>query len=150
MTGVIGLVAARIGSQDFAIDIGAVREIRGWAPPTPLARAPAYVQGMVDLRGVVIPIIDLAARLGLEPIAASRTSVIVVVQIRDRLAGLLVDSVSDLMNVDAARVQPTPDTGSREPHEVVRGIVEVEGRILSLISLDNVIPADLVPERLAS
>ncbi len=143
-TRALSVVSVRIGAQEFGLDIMAVREIRGWSPPTPLARAPAYVPGMCDLRGVVIPIIDLGARLGLDPIEAKTTSVIIVVQIRDRLAGLLVDGVNDLIDADADRLQATPETGSLEPNEVIQGVIEIDGRILSLISLENVIPVEMV------
>jgi purine-binding chemotaxis protein CheW len=142
--GIVGVVSVRVGSQEFALDVMSVREIRGWSPPTPLPRAPAYVLGMCDLRGVIIPIIDLGARLGLEPIEVSSTSVIIVAQIRDRLAGLLVDGVSDLIDVDGDRLQATPEIGSLETSEVIQGIFEIDGRILSLIALEAVIPADLV------
>jgi len=138
-----GVVAVRIGTQEFAVDIMAVREIRGWTPPIPLPRAPAYVQGVSDLRGVVIPIVDLGARLGLKTTEATATSVVVVTQIRDRLAGLLVDAVSDIINLDPERLQPTPETGSSEPNEVIEGLFEIDGRILALIALEAVIPPNL-------
>ena len=140
--GARGVVAVRIGAQEFALDIMAVREIRGWTPPIPLPRAPAYMQGVSDLRGVVIPIIDLGARLGLKAIEATATSVVIVTEIRDRLAGLVVDGVSDLIDVDAGRLQPTPESGSSDPNEVIEGIFEIDGRILALIALEAVIPAN--------
>jgi purine-binding chemotaxis protein CheW len=136
--------AVRVGVQEFALDILSVREIRGWTQPIPLPRAPAYVQGMSDLRGVVIPIIDLGARLGLKVTEATATSVVVVVQIRDRLAGLLVDGVSDLIDIEPGRLQATPETGSAGPGEVIQGLFEIDGRILGLIALETVIPAELV------
>lgn len=139
----MGVVSVRIRSYEFALDIMSVREIRGWSPPTPLPRAPAYVLGMSDLRGVVIPIIDLGARLGFRAIDANPSSVVVVAQIRDRLAGLLVDGVSDLLEIDAERLQPTPEAGSAETKEVIQGIFEIDGRILSLIALEKVVPAAL-------
>jgi purine-binding chemotaxis protein CheW len=138
-----GVVAVRVGTQEFALDIMGVREIRGWSPPTPLPRAPAYVQGMSDLRGVVIPIIDLSLRLGLGAGRTGPTSVIVVTEIRGRLAGLLVDAVSDLIEVDAVQLQPVPDTGSPESGEVILGVFEIDGRILGLIALEAVIPENL-------
>ena len=141
--GAIGVVAVRIGAQEFALDILSVREIRGWTPPVPLPRAPAFVQGMSDLRGVIIPIIDLGARLGLQVTEATTTSVVIVAQIRDRLAGLVVDGVSDLINFDPGRLQATPETGSAGPAEVIQGIFEIDGRILGLIALETVIPSDL-------
>ena len=141
--GGLSVVTVRIGAQEFAVDIRSVRELRGWTPPTPLAHAPAYVQGMVDLRGVVIPIIDLGARLGLAPIAATATSVIVVAQIKGRLAGLLVDGVNDLIELGRDQLQPTPATGSLAPNAVIQGVFQIEGRVLSLVALDSLVPADL-------
>ena len=94
---------------------------------------------------------DLGARLGLKITEATATSVVIVVQIRERLAGLLVDGVSDLIDVDPGRLQPTPETGSAAPGEVIRGIFEIDSRILGLIALDTVIPADLAdPTELAA
>lgn len=138
-----GVVAVRIGAQEFALDIMAVREIRGWTAPTPLPWAPAYVPGMIDLRGVIIPVIDLGARLGLPAAAPTALSVVVVVQVRDRLTGLLVDGVSDLMTLEAGRLQPTPATGGPAPEEIVQGVFEADGRILAVIALEAVVPADL-------
>jgi purine-binding chemotaxis protein CheW len=140
---VVGVVSVRIGSQEFAVDIASVREIRGWTAPTPLPCAPAYVRGVIDLRGVIIPIVDLGARLGFGDTEANPSSVVVVVEIRDRLAGLLADGVCDLIDLDADRLQATPETGSLEPNEVVRAVFEIDGRILGLISLDNIVPAEL-------
>jgi purine-binding chemotaxis protein CheW len=148
---VVGVVSVRIGSQEFAVDIMSVREIRGWTAPTPLPCAPPYVRGVIDLRGVIIPIIDLGARLGLGGTEASPSSVVVVVEVRDRLAGLLADGVCDLIDLDAGRLQATPATGSHEPNEVVEAVFEIDGRILGLISLDNIVPAELAGRaRLAS
>ena len=147
----VGIVAVRVGVQEFALDIMSVREIRGWTPPIPLPHAPAYVRGVTDLRGMVIPIIDLSARLGLGAAEASATSVVVVAEVRGRLAGLLVDGVSDLIDLDQSQLQPTPETGSAEPGKIIQGVFDIGGRILGLIAVDAVIPEDLaVPEALAS
>jgi purine-binding chemotaxis protein CheW len=143
---VVGVVSVRIGAQEFAVDIASVREIRGWTAPTPLPCAPAHVRGCIDLRGVIIPIIDLGARLGFGDTQADPSSVVVVVEIRDRLAGLLADGVCDLIDLDASRLQATPQTGSLEPNQVVRAVFEIDGRILGLISLDNIVPAELADQ----
>jgi len=142
-TAAVSVVAVRVGLQEFALDIMAVREIRGWSPPMPLPGAPAYVPGVSDLRGVVIPIVDLGARLGLATTEAGATSVVVISEIRGRLVGLLVDGVSDLIEVDPGRLQPTPETGSAEPGKIIQGLFDVGGRILGLIAIDALIPADL-------
>jgi purine-binding chemotaxis protein CheW len=140
----VSVVAVRVGPHEFALDVMSVREIRGWSPPIPLPGAPAYVQGVSDLRGVVIPIIDLGARLGLQAAETGSTSVVVVAEIRGRLAGLLVDGVSDLIDIDPGRLQPTPETGSAEPGKIISGLFDIGGRILGLIAVDALIPADLI------
>jgi len=137
------VVAVRLGRQEFALDIMSVREIRGWSPPIPLPGAPAYVQGVSDLRGLVIPIVDLAARLGLAPTVAGANSVVVVAEVRGRLVGLLVEAVSDLLEVDPSRLQPTPEIGGAEPSNMIQGLFDIDGRILGLVAIDALVPPNL-------
>ena len=103
------LIAFRIGDQEFCVDIMQVREIRGWTQATPLPRAPAYVRGVINLRGAVLPIVDLGARLGLTTGEPSARHVIMVVNQGGRTIGLLVEAVSDIIDVTEDMVQPTPD-----------------------------------------
>ena len=98
------LISVRIGDQAYAIDIMAVREIRGWTAATPLPHAPPHVLGMMNLRGAILPVIDLGARLGLGPASPSASSVVVVAQIGEAQMGLVVDAVSDLLGLDEARI----------------------------------------------
>ena len=106
------LMAFRIGAQEFCVDIMAVREIRGFAPATPLPQSPAFVRGVINLRGAVLPIIDLSARLGFPPAEPTARHVIMVVQVGNQTVGLLVDAVSDILTVAAESIQPTPDVAS--------------------------------------
>ena len=133
-------ITFRIGDQYFCIDIMSVREIRGWTPATALPRAPGYVRGVINLRGVVLPIIDLADRLGLEPAEPSARHVIIVVQTGRNIVGLLVDAVSDIINMSAEKVQPTPDVGSEAARAFVVGVMAIEDRMISLIALESVMP----------
>ena len=87
------LIAFRIGRQEFCVDIMSVREIRGWTPATPLPRSPGYMKGVINLRGTVLPIIDLGARFGLETSEPTARHVIMVANIGGRTVGLLVDAV---------------------------------------------------------
>jgi purine-binding chemotaxis protein CheW len=139
-----GVVAVRLGAQEFALDIMAVREIRSWTAPTPLPGAQAHVHGTIDLRGAIIPVLDLGLRLGLAIGPPGPHSVVVVAEIGGRLVGLRVDGVSDLIHLDPGRLQPTPATGGGEPEAIVQGLFELDGRILGLIALDAVIPAEAV------
>jgi purine-binding chemotaxis protein CheW len=135
------LIAFRIGEQEFCIDIMAVREIRGWHPATPLPHAPSFVVGVINLRGAVLPILDLSARLGLGVVEPSRRHVTVVCRIGGQLVGLLVDAVLDILTVADDQVQPTPDLASEEAAGFVKGVLAVEGRMISLIALERLLPA---------
>ena len=133
-------ITFRIGSQYYCIDIMSVREIRGWTPATVLPRAPGYVRGVINLRGVVLPIIDLADRLGFEPTEPTQRHVIIVAQTGKHVVGLLVDAVSDIINMPADKVQPTPDVGSEAARAFVLGVMAIEDRMISLIALESVMP----------
>ncbi len=133
------LIAFRIGDQEFCVDIMGVREIRGWTKATPLPHSPGYVMGVINLRGAVLPIIDLSARLGLKAAEPSERHVIIVVQIGSRSAGLLVDAVSDILTVTGEDIQPTPEMSSDLERSYARGILAIEKRMICLIELGALI-----------
>lgn len=134
------LIAFRIGEQEFCVDIMSVREIRGWTPATPLPRSPTYVRGVINLRGAVLPIVDLGARLGLRITEPTDRHVIMVAQVAGRTVGLLVDAVSDIIQLTDEQIQPTPEVASDQVRAFVRGIFAIEGRMVSLLELDWLIP----------
>lgn len=134
------LISFRIAEQEFCLDIMAVREIRGWTPATPLPHTPPYVRGVINLRGAVLPILDLKARLGLGEAEPSARSVIIVTHIGKRLVGLLVDGVSEILASDRSAVQATPNVGCDTVSRFVRGIIASEGRMISWIALDDILP----------
>lgn len=134
------LISFRIGDQEFCVDIMDVREIRGWTPATPLPRAPGYVRGVINLRGAVLPIVDLGARLCLGAAEPTARHVIIVVQVESQVVGLLVDAVSDILTVADSMIQPTPDVASDVARTFVRGLLAIDGRMVSFISLDRVLP----------
>jgi purine-binding chemotaxis protein CheW len=136
----IELIAFRVADQEYCVDIMAVREIRGWSTSTPLPRAPNYVRGVINLRGAVLPIVDLSSRLGLGETVTSARSVIVVVRIDTRLIGLLVDAVSDILTVSGELIQPTPDVACATVQKFSRGILAIEQRMINWLSLDNLLP----------
>jgi len=135
------LVAFRMGAQEFCVDIMSVREIRGWTPVTPLPQSPSFVRGVVNLRGAVLPIVDLAARLGFAAAEPTARHVIIVTQIGPQVVGLLVDAVSDILTVTDDLVQATPDVASEMAKTFVRAVIAVEKRMISLIALDHILPA---------
>ena len=134
------LIAFRIGDQEFCVNIMSVREIRGWTPATPMPHAPSYVLGVINLRGVVLPIVDMSLRLGMKPVEPTVRHVIIVAQVGPKVVGLLVDAVSDILSINDDMIQPTPDVACDAVRSFVRGIISVEGRMISEISLDRILP----------
>lgn len=134
-------VAFRLADQDFCIDIAAVREIRGWSPTTPMPRTPDYISGLINLRGTVIPILDLSLRFGFDKTVTTPRHVIIVVQIDDQSVGLLVDGVSDILSVSSGALQLTPDVGADPTRAfVAKVIASDDGRMIRLVDLGQVAP----------
>lgn len=134
------LISFRVGEQEFCVDIMAVREIKGFTPATTLPHAPPYIKGVINLRGAVLPIMDLAMRLGLPSSDATARHVIIVVKVGERTFGLLVDAVSDILSITDDLVQQTPDVACDRIRQFVRGIITVEERMISQIALDTLLP----------
>lgn len=136
----IEMISFKVGNQEFSVDIMGVREIRGWAPATPLPQTPPYMRGVMNLRGAVLPIMDLAVRLGLPATEPSARSVIIVVRSGEKLIGLLVDAVSDILTITPDMLQPTPDVACDRVRNFVRGLIALDGRMISQIALERVMP----------
>ncbi len=133
-------VAFRINKQEFCVEIMSIREIRGWTQETVLPHAPEYVRGVINLRGTVLPIVDLAQRLGLGPTEPTARHVIVVAQLGTQLVGLLVEAVSDILTLNDEDVQPAPEVASDMVRDFMRGVVSIDERMINLVDLGNVLP----------
>lgn len=127
------------GGQSFSIDITDVREIRRWSPVTPLPHAPAEVLGVINLRGSVIPIYDLAARFGLPTTTESTRNVIVVAMHDNQVLGLLVEAVSEILSVPRNQIQDTPDVRSDSARQSVTGVISVGEGMTRVIDLGAVV-----------
>lgn len=130
-----------IAGEEYGVDILRVQEIRGWSAVTPIPNTPPYVQGVLNLRGTVVPIIDLRLRLGMEKIAYGATTVIVVVNTvyggQARVAGLVVDGVSDVCNVSDEDARPAPDFGGSIDVGFMRGMATVREKMVILLDVDR-------------
>lgn len=142
------LIAFSIGEQTYGVEITTVREIRAWNGATPLPNTREYVRGVINLRGVVLPVVDLRCRLGLGQTNANPKDVIVVVQSAERTIGLLVDAVSDILTVTSSEVQPTPELARESNSAFIEGIAVLSERMVTILSMDKLI-ASLVGENLA-
>jgi purine-binding chemotaxis protein CheW len=144
----IQLVAFSIGDQTYGVEITSVREIRAWNGATPLPNTKEFVRGVINLRGTIVPIFDLRARFGDGTTIPTRKHVVVVMAVREKWAGMLVDAVSDILTVSARDIHPVPE-GNVLDTELLRGIVTHEDRMVGLIDLDAVMSGARV-EQLAS
>lgn len=125
-----------LGEEEFCVDIMAVREIRGWTKPTPVPHSPGHICGVINLRGTVIPVVDFAARLGRGQLEARDSNVTIIMQVRDRLLGIVVEAVCDIITLTPDQVQKTPDVGSEALHALFPGIATVDARMVRIVNID--------------
>jgi len=138
----VEFISFAIGDDQYGVDIMAVREIKGWTNITELPNQPDYVRGVLNLRGVMVPIIDLRCRFDQGMTEASPMHVVIVVQIGERQVGLLADRVLDIVSFEAARIQPVPHVAKTSQVEFLSGLVTVDDGMIALIDLPNLLSAD--------
>ena len=112
----------RLGDEEYGIDILRVQEIRSYEPPTRIANAPSFIKGVVNLRGVIVPIIDLRLKLGCEKVEYNGFTVVVVLNVRGRVVGAVVDSVSDVLELSKDQIKPAPQMNSSVDASCITGI----------------------------
>ncbi|TMM54666.1 chemotaxis protein CheW [Sulfitobacter sabulilitoris] len=141
----IELLTFQLGDQEYSLDIMSVREIRGWARTTPLPHAPNFMKGVINLRGTVLPVMDLSQRLGLEARAHTNRNVIIVVKYEDVMTGLLVDAVSDIIALSDDDLQPPPDLSGSPSPNVVRALTLVGDRMIRVLDLAAIVtPSQII------
>jgi purine-binding chemotaxis protein CheW len=139
-------ISFAIGEDQYGVDIMAVREIKGWSEITHLPRQPEYVRGVLNLRGAIVPIIDLRCRFGQGQTEASPLHIVIIVQIATRLVGLLADRVLDIVSFEASQVQPVPRIASGTRVNFLAGLVTIESGMIALIDLPNLLSAQIEDE----
>ena len=142
-----------LAGEEYGLEILKVQEIKGWDSATPIPNTPEYVLGVLNLRGAVVPIIDLRKRFNMESIPYGPTTVIIVVKMRakdkERTVGMVVDAVADVYRLEHDEIQPPPDMGSSVHTDFVRGLATVEGKMVILLETDTLIKFDTVTDRAA-
>lgn len=129
----------RLDGLDYGISIVKVQEIRGWTQVTPLPNSPAYIRGVLNLRGIVVPIIDLRLRFNLPESTYDAFTVIVVVNIGKRLAGLVVDAVSDVINVGDTQRCATPEFDGQTNRQFIQGLAQIDNKLLIMLEVEKLI-----------
>ncbi len=136
-----------LGAETYGVDILRVQEIRGWSVVTKIPQSPPHVLGVLNLRGSIVPIVDLRMRLNLERAEYTAVTVIIVLSVvsgaNRRDFGVVVDGVSDVVDVSESSVRPPPDLGARAATAYIRGLVPVAERMVVLLDIDRLIGSDL-------
>lgn len=126
-----------IGDEEYGVDIMVVREIKGWAEPTALPNSPNHMRGVLNLRGVIVPIFDLRCRFGQGQTDVTKLHVIIIVAVNDRLIGILVDSVSDILSVSSEEIRAVPKMERQIDSEYLNGLVTVKERMVALLDTEQ-------------
>jgi len=139
-----------LGQEEYGVDILRVQEIRSWEPVSRIPNVPSYEKGVVNLRGAIVPIIDLRERFGLGHSQYTPLTVVVVLQthVRDktRIMGVVVDAVSDVIDVDKKNIQSAPNFGSKVSTEFINGLISVNQRMVMLLDVDKLLKLDGVDD----
>lgn len=132
-------LAFRLGGEEYAVDILRVQEIRSYERPTRMARVPAFVLGVINLRGIIVPVMDLRLRLGLSSPNYDTFTSVIVLHLGDRVVGVVVDSVSDVITLKNDQIRPAPDFTAGPSGQHVTGIGTVEDRMLILVDVATLV-----------
>lgn len=132
------LVSFKLGEEEFGVDILKVQEINRLVDITKVPRAPSFVEGVINLRGKVIPIIDLRKRFGLDMKDRDKDTRIVVVDIEGSIMGMIVDAVSEVLRLPASTIEPAPEIATSIDSEYIRGVAKLEDRLLIFLDLSKV------------
>jgi purine-binding chemotaxis protein CheW len=127
----------RLGSEEYGIDILKVQEIRSYEPPTRIANCPEFIKGVVNLRGVIVPIVDLRLKLGCPGVEYNSFTVVIVLNVRGRVVGAVVDSVSDVLALSKDAIKPAPSMNSSVDTQYITGIGSISDRMLILMDIEN-------------
>jgi purine-binding chemotaxis protein CheW len=135
-------LAFTLGKEEYGIDILKVQEIRGYESVTRIANAPEFIKGVVNLRGIIVPIIDMRVRFNLGTPVYDQFTVVIILNIRGRVVGMVVDSVSDVTQLSPEQIKPAPEMGSALDTEYLVGLGTLDERMLILLDIDRLMSSD--------
>lgn len=133
-----------LAGEEYGADILSVREIRGWSRVTRIPQTPSYLLGVLNLRGAIVPVMDLRLRFGLEREAYDQNTVVIIVAVAERLFGIVVDAVSDVVDIDLAAIKPVPDMGAIVDTRYLKGLATHVERMVMLLDVEKLVrPEDV-------
>jgi len=132
----------RLGAEEYGIDILKVQEIRSYEPPTRIANAPAFIKGVVNLRGVIVPIVDLRVKLGCDSCEYNGFTVVIVLNVKGRVVGAVVDSVSDVLELAGDAIKAAPEMHTAVDTSFITGIGSINERMLILMDIEALMTSE--------
>ncbi len=137
-----------LAGEEYGVDILRVQEIKGWNKATPIPNTPDYIQGVMNLRGTIVPIVDLRNRFGLERVDYGITTVVIVLKVMasdgNRTMGIVVDAVSDVYNVSADEIKQTPDFGRSVSVDFIKGLAAVSEKMVIILDIDHLLNSSAI------
>ena len=130
-------LAFKLGAEEYGIDILRVQEIRSYEEPTRIANAPAFIKGVVNLRGVIVPIVDMRIKFNLSPVKYDNFTVVIVLNIANRVVGMVVDAVSDVITLTPEQLRPVPEFNSTIESDHLLAIGSIDQRMLILVDIEK-------------
>lgn len=146
ITGTAEFLAFTIGKEEYGLDIIKVQEIRGYEAATRLANAPEYFKGVMNMRGVIVPVIDMRIKLGMSTPTYDQFTIVIVLNIRGEVMGMVVDSVSDVTTLTAEQICPAPEVGGAINTGYLIGLGTVDQRMLILVDIEKLMASDDIGE----
>lgn len=128
-----------LGQEEYGVEILKIQEIKGFSAVTPLPNAPVCIKGVLNLRGTIVPIVDLRKKFSLPEVGYTKFTVIVVVQVQGKIMGFIVDAVSDVLSVAGADIQPTPDLYGQVDTSFINGLVRAGEKLVILLDIEKVL-----------
>ncbi len=138
-----------LGEEHYGVDILRVQEIKGYSAVTRIPNTPDYIKGVLNLRGTIVPIVDLRSKFGMPQTEITMFTVIVVVVVQDRIMGIVVDAVSDVLNIDQKDIQPAPNFGSKVDTSFIQNMAKAGDRLITLLDIDKVLTTNEMAEAAA-
>jgi purine-binding chemotaxis protein CheW len=134
-----------LGEELYGVDILRVQEIKGYTAVTKIPNTPPHIKGVLNLRGTIVPIVELRTKFGIPTIDYTAFTVIIVVVVRDKVMGLVVDAVSDVLNIDKKDIQPPPQFGVKVDVSFLNGIGKSGDKLVALLDIDRMLPEGEAP-----
>jgi purine-binding chemotaxis protein CheW len=131
-----------LADEEYGVEILKVQEIKGYSAVTPIPNTPSYIKGVMNLRGTIVPVVDLRSKLAMAEAEYNQFTVIIVVKVGAKVMGLIVDAVSDVLNIPIADIQPPPDFGSQVDSAFMNGMAKAGDKLVVLLDIDRVLGRD--------